>query len=495
MIEIYHRICLAMEDKEIMCMIFCDISKAFDRLWHKGLLEKIKTYGIKGNLLGWIENYLSNRRQKVLLKNSESAFGTLKAGVPQGSVLGPLLFLMFINDIADEIQCLVRLFADDSSLMYSSNNALDIERRLNEDLQTLNDWSKQWLVDFNPQKTEYMVFNFRKDAQPIYLKFNGELIKKVDDHKHLGVTFSDNCKWSVHIDNICCSATKQIFVLRKLKYILNRNNLNKIYLAYILPLLEYACELWDGCCVRDSEKIERLQFEAARIITGLPQFASIESLLFETGWETLSSRRNRRKLCLFHKIHSNNVPEYLMDCISNYTDDNYYNTRNRSHYRVPRCRLDIFSKSFFPSSIRTWNLLPLDIRSIQSSPNFKNTIRRNDISFLVPKYYFIGNRMENILHTKLRHRCSPLKADLYRVNLVNDPSCECGCPLEDSIHFFLECPLYINFRNQLFKNIQHLADISIEHILFGTDEITVEQNTILFRNVHSYIRHTKRFFD
>ncbi|CAG2257504.1 unnamed protein product [Mytilus edulis] len=175
--------------------------------------------------------------------------------------------------------------------------------------------------------------------------------------------------------------------------------------------------------------------------------------------------------------------------------DNYYNTRNRSHYRVPRCRLDIFSKSFFPSSIRTWNLLPLDIRSIQSSPNFKNTIRRNDISFLVPKYYFIGNRMENILHTKFRHRCSHLKADLYRVNLVNDPSCECGCPLEDSIHFFLECPLYINFRNQLFKNIQHLADISIEHILFGTDEITVEQNTILFRNVHSYIRHTKRFFD
>ncbi|CAG2220634.1 unnamed protein product [Mytilus edulis] len=246
--------------------------------------------------------------------------------------------------------------------------ASDIERRLNEDLQTLNDWSKQWLVDFNPQKTEYMVFNFRKDAQPIYLKFNGELIKKVDDHKHLGVTFSDNY-------------------------------------------------------------------------------------------------------------------------------DNYYNTRNRSHYRVPRCRLDIFSKSFFPSSIRTWNLLPLDIRSIQSSPNFKNTIRRNDISFLVPKYYFIGNRIENILHTKLRHRCSPLKADLYRVNLVNDPSCECGCPLEDSIHFFLECPLYINFRNQLFKNIQHLADISIEHILFGTDEITVEQNTILFRNVHSYIRHTKRFFD
>lgn len=87
--------------------------------------------------------------------------------------------------------------------MYSSNDAIGIERRLNMDLETLNDWSKQWLVDFNPQKTEHMVFNFRKDSQPINFKFNGQFIKKVDDHKHLGVTFSNNCKWSVHIDNIC----------------------------------------------------------------------------------------------------------------------------------------------------------------------------------------------------------------------------------------------------------------------------------------------------
>ncbi|CAG2224800.1 unnamed protein product [Mytilus edulis] len=131
-----------------------------------------------------------------------------------------------------------------------------------------------------------------------------------------------------------------------------------------------------------------------------------------------------------------------------------------------------------------------EIKDILKSLEIGKASGEDCISHQMLKY-----KMENILHTKFRHRCSPLKADLYRVNLVNDPSCECGCPLEDSIHVFLECPLYINFRNQLFKNIQHLADISIEHILFGTDEITVEQNTILFRNVHSYIRHTKRFFD
>jgi hypothetical protein len=131
-----------------------------------------------------------------------------------------------------------------------------------------------------------MVISFRQNINPINLKFNSQNINQVDNHKHLGVTISGNCKWAEHINNICQKATKQIFVLRKLKFILNRNNLNKIYVTYILPLLEYACELWVGCCSRDANKLEQLQLEAARIITGLPKFVSKESLYFETGWET-----------------------------------------------------------------------------------------------------------------------------------------------------------------------------------------------------------------
>jgi hypothetical protein len=123
-----------------------------------------------------------------------------------------------------------------------------------------------------------------------------------------------------------------IFVLRKLKFILNRNNLNKIYVTYILPLLEYACELWDGCCSRDADKLEQLQFETARIITGLPKFASKESLYFETGCETLSCRRGRRKLTLFHEIHNNIAPEYLQDCLNEYLVVNNYNLRNSLQY-------------------------------------------------------------------------------------------------------------------------------------------------------------------
>ena len=130
LIELYHKICIALENGQITVAVFCDISKAFDCLWHKGLIEKLKSYGINGKLLQWLKDYISERKQQVLLNNSISTLGTLKAGVPHGSVLVSLLFLLFINDIADDIQSLVILFADDSSLMFSSTNPLEVEDRL-----------------------------------------------------------------------------------------------------------------------------------------------------------------------------------------------------------------------------------------------------------------------------------------------------------------------------------------------------------------------------
>jgi hypothetical protein len=143
LIELYHKICIALENGQITVAVFCDISKAFDRLWHKGLIEKLKSYGINEKLLQWLKDYISERKQQVLLNNSIFTLGTLKAGVPQGSVLGLLLFLLFINDIADDIQSLVRLFADDSSLIFSSTNPLEVEDRLNLDLQVLDNWANK----------------------------------------------------------------------------------------------------------------------------------------------------------------------------------------------------------------------------------------------------------------------------------------------------------------------------------------------------------------
>ena len=364
LIEIYHNICLALENHEIICSVFCDISKAFDRVWHKGLIKKIEGYGITGNLLRWLENYISNRYQRVSIRNCLSEKGNLKGGVPQGSVLGPLLFLLYINDIADNTQSFSRLFADDTSLLYSSNNINEIEVIVNSDLSKIYNWSKEWLIDFNPKKTECIIFSTNQAANKPCIVFNNENVKFVENHKHLGVTFSHNCKWHCHIENILKSTSSQLSMLRKFKFSLSRHNLEAIYFTYILPLLEYACELWDGCTQQEYNKIEQIQHEAARIITGLPKFSSLESLYFETGWEPLHSRRRRRKLNMFYKIRNNNAPSYLCDCLLPFErNENAYNLRNQTDYSNPFTRLQLYRNSFFPSSIKLWNNLTPEIRS------------------------------------------------------------------------------------------------------------------------------------
>ena len=162
LIDIYHNICQAIDNNQYACMVFCDVSKAFDRVWHKGLIFKLKQLGIDGDLLEWISNYLDNRQQRVVLKSSMSSFKSTNAGVPQGSVLGPMLFLVYVNDISKSLLSLTRLFADDSSLFYSASNIQDIEGIISYDLQVLTSWAKQWLINFNPQKTEALLFTLKQ---------------------------------------------------------------------------------------------------------------------------------------------------------------------------------------------------------------------------------------------------------------------------------------------------------------------------------------------
>ena len=182
--------------KEIR-VVFCDISKAFDRVWHKGLLSKLKQSGISGNLLNWFENYLSGRSQRVVINGSNSDWLSINAGVPQGSILKPLLFIIFINDIVQDIDAQIKLFADDTSLYLVVDDPIETA----ETLKFIFGLKLKWLVKFNPQKTETMILS-KKNNKPNHppLKMNNSELQKVDNHKHLGVIFSNNGFWHDHVD-------------------------------------------------------------------------------------------------------------------------------------------------------------------------------------------------------------------------------------------------------------------------------------------------------
>jgi len=203
LIDIYNQICKAFDTT---CMVFCDISKTLDRVWHKGLIHKVHQYSINKNLLNWLNNYLCNRTQTGFVWSDFSSPKPLKTGVPQGSVFGPLLFLIYVNDIADSLLSVTRLFADDISLAISSKDITHIESTLNKDLNELNLGSKQWLINFNPAKTEVLFLCLARRNKP-NLIFNDTPFSFVDHHKHLDVTFSSDGPWHKHITNIASTAS------------------------------------------------------------------------------------------------------------------------------------------------------------------------------------------------------------------------------------------------------------------------------------------------
>ena len=220
----------------------------------------------------------------------------------------------------------------------------------------------------------------------------------------------------------------------------------------------------------------------------------MESLYFETGWKPLHSRRRKRKLNMFYKIRNNNAPSYLCDCLLPFErNENAYNLRNQTDYSNPFTRLQLYRNSFFPSSIKFWNNLTPEIRSAPTVSSFKKSLI-HDVNLLKPsRYYSYGCRVLNVLHTRLRHRSSNLNTDLLWVNLINDPGCVYGWVIEDAIHFFLECCLYVEAREQLTNNLQFLDSLLIETLLFGDDSLSEEQNAQIFKSVQWYIKQTKRF--
>ena len=305
-----------------------------------------------------------------------------------------------------------------------------------------------------------------------------------------------DAKWNQHVDNIVTSISKHLNVLRKLKFKLSRTNLEKLYLIYIRPIFEYASEVWDNCGVGNCNKLEQLQLEAGRIVTGLPVFTNSRKVYEELGWETLQERRKRKKLQMFYNIQYNNTPNYLSSLIPpSLQSTTIYPLRHGEDIIIPFCRLALTSESFIPSTIRQWNSLDISIRKAESLSKFKNAIKTKPGEY-PPKYYAYGPRTLNVLLTQLRCSASFLNYDLFKVNILSEPSCRCGNNREDTYHFFFECRLYTDLRISLLNKLNWLPDdcnLDLNLLTCGSNLISNEQNEYVFRCVYEYIKKTERF--
>ena len=416
LVFLYHTLTEALDKNKKVRVVFGDISKAFDRVWHAGLLAKLNSTGVTGDLNKWFSSYLAGRKQRVVLDNINSDFLLIKAGVPQGSVLGPLLFLLYINDIADNLQCGISLFEDDNIIFTSADTMDECTNALNKDLIEMENWAAAWLVTFSAKKTLDMVLSFHpKPVVPPPLSFMNVDIKNVVEHSHLGLTFTSNLKWSSHINNISIKANKRLTILKKLSFKITRKGLEQLYFAYIRSLLEYGDVVFANAAQNDLNKLDKIHKRGAKIVAGGIRGVSSAVLFDELSWDTLPERRNNRKLFMFSDIVHHHTPTYLHELLPNSVhtrSGNRYNLRNADRLYNISCRTESFKSSFFPTSTAFWNNLDENLKSIHDRSSFKNSIVKKKPT--KNKYYFLGPRTTNIIMARLRAQRPPLQSTRFR---------------------------------------------------------------------------------
>ena len=491
LLTIYDDFSIALDNRTPTQAIFFDISKAFDRVWHRGLLHKLHGVGIRGQLLTWIHSYLEDRKQAVVIKGEISNFLPVTAGVPQGSVLGPLFFLLYINDLNKNIESNIKLFADDTSAYQSLGDDIQREFILNSDLQKISTWAHLWKVKFSAPKTDLLNITRRLEPLTNQLIFNGTILQPSEIHKHLGIIFQSDCTWNSHINFLIAKCRPLVACLKSFKYRLSRQSLETMYKSFILPILDYADVVWDNCTQYQSDALEDLQLEVIRTITGAVRGTSHNKLYKESGFITLKERRKRHKLILYFKYINNLLPEHISIKFPRLVSEtNPYHRRRPLERNNFFCHTELYKRSFFPCTTELWNELPDDIKSLTSISAFKRFFSNND--YVVPPYFYIGDRLEQIIHCKLRLKMSDLKFDLYNRHLSDSFNCQCNAEREDAKHYLLHCPLYNRERALTINVLPYLSQNS-ETLLNGNNSFSETFNSYIFLTLQDFIKLTKRF--
>ena len=336
------------KEKNSVDVVYLDFAKAFDTVPHKRLLTKLEAYGISGILLKWIQSFLSNRRQRVRQGEALSDWCAVTSGVPQGSVLGPLLFVIYINDLPDTIKSIIKLFADDTKLIRVIREEMD-SIELQEDLFRVSKWSEDWLISFNELKCK--VIHYGKKKNSYTLKENGRAIDTSNSERDLGVKFSSDLKWKAHIQACVARANSILGRLKKTFTTIDLESCKLLYTSLIRPHIEFAVPVWSPYLIADINELEKLQ----KRVLKWPNFGAkltYEEKLKQIGLTTLKERRLRGDLIQLYKwfngiekISPDSNPTFKANSITRghqqkYSRDNVKNCAARYNFILNRTSND-----------------------------------------------------------------------------------------------------------------------------------------------------------
>ena len=360
--------------------VLLDFSKAFDKVPHCRLISKLTYYGINPQIVTWVQDFLCDRTQRVALRGELSDSAPVTSGVPQGSVLGPLLFLLYINDLPDYVSSsTARLFADDCLLYLHVEDESDAAL-LQADLDALQSWEREWQMSFNPDKCETLHITSKRTPLTTDYSIHGQNLRQVSSAKYLGCNISTSLSWNHHIDLVCKKANSTLGFLKRNIGTCSSAVKKQAYTTFVRPRLEYASTVWSPSTgifkgqnarkgITQRTKLEAVQRRAARFITSdYGQRSSPTAMLSDLKLHSLQLRRDVARLCMLHKIRQQQVAipvnPYFVPLYPSSPSSRANDIITRGHskrFHVPHSSNDAHLMSYFPATIRLWNGLPASV--------------------------------------------------------------------------------------------------------------------------------------